>query len=139
MEIPGSPIRNAASLGLHRPKSTLSEINVTPLVDVFLVLLIIFMVTAPMMQQGIEVSLPEASERPFQPGEEDRFILSVTKDERIFLNDGEIPLEQLEPKLRQLRANRTIRALFLCCSLWWHSRRESAAPAKPWKREQPIV
>ena len=113
MENPSPNIYNPASPGALNSRSTLSDINVTPLVDVFLVLLIIFMITAPMMQQGIEVNLPESSERPFQPEKEDRFIISISRDANIYLNDSKIPLEQLEAKLRQLNTSQPIRALYL--------------------------
>lgn len=65
----------------------ISEINVTPFVDVMLVLLIIFMVTAPMMQQGLEVDLPKAEGKGFS--KEDRIILSITRGKTIYLGNKE--------------------------------------------------
>lgn len=65
----------------------LAEINVTPLVDVMLVLLIIFMVTAPMMQQGLEVDLPKAEGKGFS--KEERIILSITRGKTIYLGNKE--------------------------------------------------
>ncbi|MFO7157171.1 MAG: protein TolR [Pseudomonadota bacterium] len=78
----------------------LSEINVTPLVDVMLVLLIIFMVTAPMMQQGVKVDLPDARAQPIEASDERKLVLSATADRRIFIGDAEVQLEELEEKLR---------------------------------------
>ena len=76
----------------------MSEINVTPMVDVMLVLLIIFMVTAPFMQMGIEVDLPKAQSQSLDP-DENNMILSVNADRKIFLGDTEIPREVLKEKL----------------------------------------
>ena len=78
---------------------TMSEINVTPLVDVMLVLLIIFMVTAPLMQQGVEVDLPKTHAIPFQPDKKEPIILSLTKDRKIFIGKTEVSREDLEVKL----------------------------------------
>ncbi len=84
-------------------RQSLSEINVTPLVDVMLVLLIIFMVTAPLIQQGVEVKLPEARAQPVQ-AEEEKLVLSVKADRTIWLGTTEQPaqvaLEELEDKLK---------------------------------------
>ncbi len=84
-------------------RTTLVDINVTPLVDVMLVLLIIFMVTAPLIQQGVEVKLPEAKAEPVK-AEEEKLILSVRADKSIWLGAGNDParlsLAELEDKLR---------------------------------------
>ncbi len=76
----------------------MSEINVTPLVDVMLVLMIIFMVTAPMIQQGLTVDLPEAS-APAMPANEETMIITVTKERRVLVGDADIPYAQLREKL----------------------------------------
>ena len=76
----------------------MSEINVTPLVDVMLVLMIIFMVTAPMIQQGVEVDLPEAN-APAMPANDETMIITVTKDKRVLVGEAEIPYDQLREKL----------------------------------------
>jgi biopolymer transport protein TolR len=97
-------------------RQTLTEINVTPLVDVMLVLLIVFMVTAPLMQQGVEVKLPEAKAQPVKD-EEQKLILSVKADRTIWLgtdkNSAQLAFDQLEGKLRaNARVNRD-RELYL--------------------------
>jgi biopolymer transport protein TolR len=91
----------AASGGSGR--QSLSEINVTPLVDVMLVLLIIFMVTAPLIQQGVEVKLPEARARSIDSTEQ-KLVLSIKADRSLYLGTSDdaarIPFQQLEEKLR---------------------------------------
>ena len=79
--------------------SMLTEINVTPLVDVMLVLLIIFMVTAPMLQTGVDVNLPQAKAQTI-PDDEGKLILTMTKDKRIFLGKWEIPAAEVETRLK---------------------------------------
>jgi biopolymer transport protein TolR len=91
-------------------QTTLSEINVTPLVDVMLVLLIIFMVTAPMLQQGVDVNLPREGGGNLDPGRE-RLVITLAKNERIFLNDRRVDFPELEQTLRQ--ASGATRDVFL--------------------------
>jgi biopolymer transport protein TolR len=88
----------------------MSEINVTPLVDVMLVLLIIFMVTAPMFQQGIDVNLPQEAAGNLDPSRE-RLVVTLAKNERMYLNDRRIDLPELEQTLRQ--AAGTTKEVFL--------------------------
>ncbi len=80
------------------PRRAMADINVTPLVDVMLVLLIIFMVTAPLIQSGVKVDLPRASAQPMEHSEE-KLVLKITKERRIYLGDVEIDGAQLEQKL----------------------------------------
>jgi biopolymer transport protein TolR len=84
-------------------RQTLTEINVTPLVDVMLVLLIIFMVTAPLIQQGVEVNLPDARAKPVK-AEEQKLVLSIKADRSLWLGTSEdaarVPLAGLEEKLK---------------------------------------
>lgn len=80
-------------------RAPLSEINVTPLVDVMLVLLIIFMVAAPMMTTGVPVDLPQ-TKSPQMEVEEEKLLLSITKEKKVFLGEHEIPYERLEETLQ---------------------------------------
>ncbi len=73
----------------------MSEINVTPLVDVMLVLLIIFMVTAPLLQQGVKVDLPEANAPPMKTSTEERIVLTLSKDGKAYIGKTEVPLERI--------------------------------------------
>jgi biopolymer transport protein TolR len=97
--------------GDRRIGTSLAEINIIPLVDVVLVLLLIFMLTAPMMYRGIDVNLPKAAARP--TAVEERMILTVTKDRTLFLNDKPISLTTLETQLRDTFKGRTDRTLYL--------------------------
>jgi biopolymer transport protein TolR len=78
---------------------SITEINVTPLVDVMLVLLIIFMVTAPLLQTGVDVNLPQAKAQTI-PDDEGKLILTVTKDKRVFLGKLQIPWDDVEKMLK---------------------------------------
>jgi biopolymer transport protein TolR len=82
--------------------TTISQINVTPLVDVMLVLLVIFMVTAPIIQQGVQVNLPQAKSGPIA-GKEEQLVVSVNKNGSIFLNDTQMSATELGLKLRAIR------------------------------------
>ncbi len=93
-------------------RTALSEINVTPFVDVMLVLLIIFMVTAPMMQQGIDVDLPETASGGVETSEEP-FTLVVTKERSIQAGTATIPMDQLRTKLAAIFEQRKNKQLYL--------------------------
>ena len=80
-------------------KSALSEINVTPLVDVMLVLLIIFMVTAPLIQQGVKVALPDAKAAPID-AKEKKLVVSIDRTGKVYIGDVEVAFDQLEAKLK---------------------------------------
>jgi len=95
--------------GSDRP---LSEINVTPLVDVMLVLLIIFMVTAPMMQQGVDVELPKTTTQPMKVKDEP-LILTIKRDGRLYLGKQEIPQADLQKKLETIFVGLDSKELYL--------------------------
>src|SRR5512137_2048319 len=100
---------NRHRLSDHRP---LSDINVTPLVDVILVLLIIFMVTAPMLQMGIDVNLPKVKAKSVDITEE-KLVLTIDGNRRIFLNKNMIPLPDLKPKLEAIFQDRIDREVYM--------------------------
>src|SRR2546421_8152036 len=82
-----------------RTQTSLADINITPLVDVVLVLLIIFMVTAPVLQSGIEVSVPKT--RTVKEITEERMVISINKQQRVFLGNDPININEIGTKLRQ--------------------------------------
>ena len=90
----------------------MAEINVTPLVDVMLVLLIIFMVTAPMMVQGVNVSLPVATAEAL-PSDKENLVISIDKDEKIFINDFEVSYDFLREKLAAILQNKEDKTVYL--------------------------
>ncbi|MGW8272344.1 MAG: ExbD/TolR family protein [Thermodesulfovibrionales bacterium] len=85
---------------VERGRSVLSEINVTPFVDVMLVRLVIFMVTAPLLKQGVDVNLPQAKGKEISA--EERLVIVLSKDGSVFLNDKKIKMEVLIEKLRAM-------------------------------------
>lgn len=93
-------------------RTALNEINVTPFVDVMLVLLIIFMVTAPMMQQGIDVDLPETASAGVETTEEP-FTLVIKKEKVIMAGSASIPMDQLRSKLKSIFETRKNKQLYL--------------------------
>jgi biopolymer transport protein TolR len=82
-----------------RTQTSLADINITPLVDVVLVLLIIFMVTAPVLQSGIEVSVPKT--RTVKEITEERMVISINKQQRVFLGNDPVNINEIGGKLRQ--------------------------------------
>jgi biopolymer transport protein TolR len=86
----------------QRDSTTISQINVTPLVDVMLVLLVIFMVTAPIIQQGVQVNLPQARAGAI-PGTEELLVVTIAKSGKVYLNDNPMSLGELGDKLRAIR------------------------------------
>ncbi len=90
----------------------MSDINVTPFVDVMLVLLIIFMVTAPMMMQGIDISLPEATSKPLV-SETEQLLITIDKDNQVYINDYKVALDFLQEKLSKILESRANREVYL--------------------------
>jgi biopolymer transport protein TolR len=89
----------------------MAEINVTPLVDVMLVLLIIFMVTAPMLTQGVDVNLPQASAKALRADEE-RLVVTVDANSRIFIGKQAVEFNRMGGVLKQIVAQRTDRQVY---------------------------
>lgn len=90
----------------------MSEINVTPLVDVMLVLLIMFMVTAPLLQQGIEVDLPKTAASGVEPSE-DPFVIVIDAGRRITVAKNPFPLEQMRSKLGPIFLNKKNKQVYI--------------------------
>ena len=95
----------------RRIGSSLAEINIIPLVDVVLVLLLIFMLTAPMMYRGIDVNLPKTSSKPTVV--EERMVLTVTRDQAMYLNDRRVTPVTLDGALHDAFASRADKTLYL--------------------------
>ena len=94
-------------------KEPMSEINVTPFVDVMLVLLIIFMVAAPLLTVGVEIELPKTSARALPTEKEQPLTLSLTKDKELYLQDTKIEFSELIPKLKQIAEQRNDNRIFI--------------------------
>ncbi len=90
----------------------MADINVTPLVDVILVLLIIFMVTAPMMQQGVDVDLPQTTSQPIE-GQEQRLVVTINAKREVFVNQEKVDASLLRRHLERSTASRLNREVFL--------------------------
>tara|TARA_B100000282_G_C31417200_1_gene347349 strand:- start:188 stop:574 length:387 start_codon:yes stop_codon:yes gene_type:complete len=91
----------------------MSEINVTPFVDVMLVLLIIFMVAAPLLTVGVEIELPKTSAKALPTEKEAPLTLSLTKDKELYLQDTKIEFSELIPKLKQIAEQRNDNRIFI--------------------------
>src|ERR1700726_3828963 len=96
-------VDSSDSGGGYRIGGTLAEINIIPLVDVVLVLLLIFMLTAPLMYRGIDVNLPKTSGKPTVT--EERMELTLTREQQLYLNGKPLPLGSLEQALRDVFKN----------------------------------
>lgn len=90
----------------------MADINVTPLVDVMLVLLIIFMVTAPLLQMGIDVNLPRVKAKSIDVAEE-KLVLTITPSKEIFINKNKIPIGDLRTKLQHIFSSRIDKEIFM--------------------------
>jgi biopolymer transport protein TolR len=93
-------------------EGSISQINITPFVDVMLVLLVIFMVTAPILQQGVNVDLPQVTSGPLE-GSDEQLVVSVTRDGKVLLNDNPVGMEELNQKLMAILRVRPDRAIYL--------------------------
>jgi len=94
-----------------RTQTSLAEINITPLVDVVLVLLVIFMITAPVLQSGIEVAVPKT--RTVREITEQRLVVTIDRDSGIFLGDTPVNIHELPGRLRQGRADPSKQVIYL--------------------------
>lgn len=99
-----------AHAGNHR--ELMSDINVTPFVDVMLVLLIIFMVTAPMMIEGLNVDLPEATAKPLD-SEKEHLVITIDKNQLIYINDFKVAVDFLGEKLNKMLQGHSDREVYL--------------------------
>ncbi len=102
----------ATDFSSRRDGTAISQINVTPFVDVMLVLLVIFMVTAPILQQGVQVNLPETKAGAIA-GEEEPLVVSITENGKVYLNDNQIRLAELKKKLQAIRQIQKGKEVFL--------------------------
>jgi len=102
----------AMDVSSQRNGMTIAQINVTPLVDVMLVLLVIFMVTAPIIQQGVQVNLPQAKAAAI-PGTEELLVVTIAKNGKIYLNDNVMTLADLGAKLRAIRKLQADKQVYL--------------------------
>ena len=102
---------DAGAEGAARVRTSLAEINVIPFVDVVLVLLLIFMLTAPMMYRGIDVNLPKTSSRP--TAVEERLVLTLTKDRVLYINERVVAQTTLETRLKELLRDRADKTVFV--------------------------
>jgi biopolymer transport protein TolR len=94
-----------------RRRRFMAEINVIPLVDVVLVLLVIFMVTAPMLYRGMDINLPRSSSNTIKP--EERVVLTVERDRRVYVDKDLVPLAQLPQRMDALRRKNPDLSVFL--------------------------
>jgi biopolymer transport protein TolR len=102
----------AVDASSQRDSSTISQINVTPLVDVMLVLLVIFMVTAPIIQQGVQVNLPQARSSAIQ-GSEEHLVVTIAKNGKVYLNDNAMSISDLGKKLRAIKKLQADKQVYL--------------------------
>jgi len=112
MAVVFNPAGGRARYALRRRYAPITDINVTPLVDVMLVLLIVFMVTAPLLTVGVQVDLPKEQNAAITTQEEP-LVVSVTKEGQVALMQTPIDIEQLVPRLRAITANKPDTQVYL--------------------------
>jgi len=100
MGMSGSAISDGGGSRRRRRTRVMSEINVTPFVDVMLVLLIVFMVSAPLLTVGVPIDLPQTKATGLEQQDQEPLAISVTNDGKVFLQDSEIALDDLVPRLK---------------------------------------
>ena len=93
-------------------KGPLAEINIIPLVDVMLVLLIVFMITAPMMQHGMNIDIPKVTTKPL-PTKDEPQILNITKDQKLVLNEKKLAVKDLKVAIQLLFSNKSTKEIYL--------------------------
>ena len=103
---------NGRSRGGRRRRPPMSQINVTPFVDVMLVLLVIFMITAPLLTVGVEVDLPKADTPPL-PGDDEPLSVTVARDGTTYLQETEVTVDELIPKLKAITERRPDVRIFI--------------------------
>jgi biopolymer transport protein TolR len=96
-----------------KSRTVLSEINVTPFVDVMLVLLVIFMVTAPLIQSGVEVDIPETESKHVMETQDSDVILTVNGKREIFINKNKMSLENLRERLSEMYQTKRKKEIYL--------------------------
>ena len=106
MAITGGAHSGAFGKRRHRRNPVMSEINVTPMVDVMLVLLIIFMVSAPLLTVGVPIDLPQTQASSLDQADKEPLAVSFNTEGKVFLQNTEVPLEELVPKLKAISAAR---------------------------------
>jgi biopolymer transport protein ExbD/biopolymer transport protein TolR len=104
-------LKLAFSTSNGRTQSSLADINITPLVDVVLVLLVIFMITAPVLQSGIEVAIPKT--RTVREITEQRLVVTIDRDQQVFLGDKPVNVHDLGQKLRDASGSSTKQVIYL--------------------------
>ena len=98
----GAPVAAPVGKRRHRRKAVMAEINVTPMVDVMLVLLIIFMVSAPLLTVGVPLDLPQTQAKSLEQNDQKPIQMSVDIKGKVFINDTEIDINELVPKLKAI-------------------------------------
>src|SRR5215207_8637185 len=103
---------DAGRRGRRRKRATMVEINMTPLVDVMLVLLIVFMITAPLLSSGVTVDLPEADSAPI-PGQDEPLSVTIDAKGEVFIQDTPVTLDQLAPRLEAIVGRKAETRIFV--------------------------